>query len=103
MRAGLHATSRLHSPIDDALLCALLGQLAEEPDGVSLARLCKRLGVRMSVLLRTLAWIGEDSIDGVPGAGLVQVYTQGERQVARLTAKGRAQVPVVRRSGTSAH
>lgn len=69
---------------------ALLRELAAAPAGVSLPRLCKRLSVRMSVLMRTLAWIGEDAIGGVPGAGLVRVIRDGERELATLTERGRA-------------
>jgi hypothetical protein len=65
---------------------ALLAELAREPDGISLPRLCKRLGVRMSVLMRELAWLGEESIGGRPGAGLVRVERHGERDVAVLIA-----------------
>jgi hypothetical protein len=69
----------------------LLALLAEEPDGISLPRLCKRLGLRMSVLLRELAWLGEDAIGSTPGAGLVRVVRRGERDVALLTERGRQQ------------
>src|SRR5690606_8802558 len=62
----------------------LLAELAREPDGISLPRLCKRLGLRMSVLMRELAWLGEESIGGRPGAGLVRVERHGERDVAVL-------------------
>ena len=67
----------------------LLTELASEPTGVSLPRLCKRLRVRMSVLLRELAWIGEDTIGGQAGPGWVRVETQGESLVAILTERGR--------------
>lgn len=67
----------------------LLAALAGEPGGVSLPRLCKRLRVRMSLLLRELAWIGEDNIGGRAGPGWVRVETRGESQVAILTERGR--------------
>jgi len=67
----------------------LLAELAREPDGISLPRLCKRLGLRMSVLLRELAWLGEDSIGGRPGAGMVRVEERGERSFAILTGHER--------------
>lgn len=66
----------------------LLAALAGEPAGVSLPRLCKRLRVRMSVLLRELAWIGEDPIGGQARPGWVRVETQGETLVAILTERG---------------
>ncbi len=71
---------------------ALLAELAREPDGVSLPRLCKRLGVRMSVLMRELAWLGEDEIGGEPGPGWVRVGERGELDVAMLTERGRARI-----------
>ncbi|WLA07196.1 hypothetical protein MO328_12165 [Xanthomonas translucens] len=74
---------------DPALTQALFEALAPEPEGVALARLCKRLGVRMSVLLR---WLGEATLDGRAGPGWIRVETRGEREVAVLTAAGRAQL-----------
>ena len=68
----------------------MLAELAAAPDGMSLPRLCKRLGVRMSVLLRTLAWIGETPIGGMPAAGLVRVVRDGGREIATLTRAGQA-------------
>jgi len=82
-------TSRLPSTTE-----ALLAELAREPDGISLPRLCKRLGVRMSVLMRELAWLGEESIGGTPGAGLVRVERRGERDVAVLIAGSRSRDPL---------
>lgn len=66
--------------------------LAAEPGGVSLPRLCKRLGVRMSVLLRELAWIGEDAIGDAAGPGWVRLSPCGDRPVAHLTEAGRARL-----------
>ena len=63
---------------------ALLAELAREPDGISLPRLCKRLGWRMSVLMRELAWLGETPIGGEPGPGLVRVERRAERDIAVL-------------------
>ncbi len=70
----------------------LLAELAREPAGVSLPRLCKRLGVRMSVLMRELAWLGEDAIGGEPGPGWVWVGRHDESDVAVLTEVGRARI-----------
>ena len=83
------ATSRPALSADAPLVAALLAELAAEPAGMSLPRLCKRLGVRMSVLLRTLAWIGEAPIGGLPAAGLVRVVREGDREIATLTQAGR--------------
>ncbi|AKC78558.1 MULTISPECIES: hypothetical protein [Xanthomonas] len=74
---------------DPQLTALLLAALADTPEGVSLARLCKQLGVRMSVLLRTLAWLGNASLDGQPGPGWIQLEDRGERQFAVLTEAGR--------------
>ncbi len=76
---------------DAELTRALLAELAAHPQGVSLPRLCKRLGVRMSVLLRTLAWLGESRIGDDTGLGWVRVSGDGERMTAALTAAGRLQ------------
>ena len=84
------ATYRPALSADPALVVALLAELAAAPDGVSLPRLCKRLDVRMSVLLRTLAWIGEGDAGGVRGAGWVRTAEDGARTLAVLTEAGRA-------------
>lgn len=76
--------------IDAKLLHALLATLAAHPDGVSTARLCKRLGLRMSVLLRTLSWIGDEAIGDHRGPGWVRTGEDGARTLVFLTAEGRA-------------
>lgn len=81
----------MSSPEPTPLRDALLAELAAHPQGLSLPRLCKRLDVRMSVLLRELAWLGDGDIAGIPAQGLVEVSSDGERQLARLTATGRSQ------------
>lgn len=81
-------TSGSTSSTDTALLQALLAELAAAPEGVSLPRLCKRLRVRMSVLLRELAWLGEAPIGGVSGRGWVRTFESGERTLAQLTDAG---------------
>ncbi|MCC8538811.1 hypothetical protein ACDH70_22030 [Xanthomonas axonopodis pv. poinsettiicola] len=75
---------------DPQLTTQLLHALADAPGGVSLSKLCKQLGVRMSVLLRTLAWLGEAPIGGCPGPGWVLLQRHGERELAVLSARGRA-------------
>lgn len=76
------------SPCAEAVLAAL----SVAPDGLSLPRLCKRLGLRMSVLLRTLAWLGEDAIGGAAGPGWVRIVHEDGRDIAVLTDAGRARV-----------
>ncbi|MCL1500161.1 hypothetical protein A7D16_12075 [Xanthomonas nasturtii] len=78
---------------DPQLTVQLLHMLADAPDGMSLSKLCKQLGVRMSVLLRTLAWLGNANLDGQPGPDWVRVEDRGERQFAVLTSVGRAATP----------
>lgn len=75
---------------DAALLHALLSELAAHPDGVSSARLCKRLGLRMSVLLRTLAWVGEEPIGDHAAPGWVRTREDGTRTLVQLTDTGAA-------------
>ena len=89
-RSRFTATSRPPLSVDAPLLHALLAELAAQPDGVSTARLCKRLGLRMSVLLRTLARIGEDPIAGAPGPGWVRLREDGARTLVLITGAGRA-------------
>ena len=78
---------------DPELTRALLAELAAYPDGVSLPRLCKRLDIRMSVLLRTLAWLGDMPIAETPGPDWVRIVEDGERRMAVLTEAGRRQLP----------
>ncbi|WP_225217902.1 response regulator [Luteimonas colneyensis] len=81
--------------VDASLLHALLAELAAHPEGVSTARLCKRLGLRMSVLLRTLAWIGEDAVGDREGPGWVRTFEDGARTMVQLTGAGRALLATV--------
>ena len=76
-------------PVDAALLHSLLVELASQPDGMSTARLCKRLSLRMSVLMRTLAWMDAGTIGGVAGPGWVRVHADGARSLVLLTDAGR--------------
>lgn len=83
------ATSPPPLSVDAQRLHALLAELAAHPEGVSTARLCKRLGLRMSVLLRTLAWIGEDAVAGHQGPGWIRTRDDGARTLVALTPAGR--------------
>lgn len=73
-----------------ALAAAILSALAQERagTGMSLPRLGKRLGLRSSVLMRSLAYLGEADIGGVPGPGWVRLDQQDGHWVARLTDAG---------------
>ena len=71
------------------MLQALLTELSAAPDGMSLPRLCKRLGIRMSVLMRTLAWLGDERIGDAQGPGWVRTVENGGRTLAQLTDSGR--------------
>lgn len=68
---------------------AVLAELARHPEGLSLLRLSKRVGLRMSVLLRELAWLGAETIGDASGPDLVRVEQRGDLEVAVLTDRGR--------------
>ncbi|GGC99076.1 hypothetical protein [Undibacterium terreum] len=69
---------------------ALLQELAMHAEPVSAARLTKKLGVRMSSLLRCVAYLGDQQIGEQAGLGWVAVVQDGDRTLLALTAKGRA-------------
>ncbi len=64
----------------------VLAELAAADAPVSAARLCKRLGVRMSVLLRTLTLLGADAT----GQGWVEVEDDEGRLLLTLSTHARA-------------
>lgn len=71
---------------------ALMAELAaqDEPQAaLSSARLCKRLGVRMSSLQRCLAYFGGDG--SAAGLGWINVMPQEDRVLLSLSAAGYAQ------------
>lgn len=81
----------LRSPVTSPLPSsaeALLRALAADGGEVSLPRLGKRLGVRMSVLLRLLSALGNVPIGNIPALGYVIVLGDGERQFARISDAG---------------
>ncbi|MFZ4527507.1 MAG: hypothetical protein ACOYNW_03370 [Undibacterium curvum] len=69
---------------------ALMLALRQEAQPLSAQKLCKRLNVRMSTLLRCLAYLGEQDIAGQAGLGWVHSEQQGERLLLSLTATGLA-------------
>jgi hypothetical protein len=73
--------------------------LAADGGEVSLPRLCKRLDLRMSVLLRLLATIGETPLGDAPAPGYAAVRDDGERRVARITEAGLAWLAARERAG----
>jgi hypothetical protein len=86
----------MSAPDFQALADAIIGALATAPEGMSSARLSKRLNVRMSTLLRCIAWLGEETIAGQPGLGWVRVIQDGQdgdRTLLTLTDKPRTYVP----------
>ncbi len=70
---------------------ALMQELSSSAVPISAARVCKRLGVRMSSLQRCLAYFGEQHIAGQEGLGLVHSQQDEDRFLLSLTAAGRAQ------------
>ena len=83
------ARRRVTSPLPSSAE-ALLRELAAAGGEVSLPRLCKRLGLRRSVLLRMLAALGGTPIGDAPALGYVIVRDDGERQFAWIAEAGRA-------------
>ncbi|MFZ6730293.1 formate dehydrogenase accessory sulfurtransferase FdhD [Undibacterium sp. Ji42W] len=73
----------------DQLSHALMAELAQHTEALSLPRLCKRLGVRQSTLLRCIAYLGEEVIGQQRGAGWVHLRQDGERSLLSLTEEGR--------------
>lgn len=69
---------------------ALMQELSQSQPA-SAARMCKRLGVRMSSLQRCLAYFGEQEVGGQAGLGWVQVMQDDERLMLSLSAAGLAQ------------
>ncbi|MFZ6657927.1 hypothetical protein [Undibacterium sp. TJN19] len=71
------------------LAFALMAELSAQPEAVSLARLCKRLGVRQSTLLRCIACLGCETVSLHAGLGWVDLQQDGERSLLSLTEEGR--------------
>jgi FdhD protein len=63
---------------------AVVQELALHAEPISSARLCKVLGIRMSTLLRALAYLGEAEIAGQAGLGWVRQEQDGERLMLSL-------------------
>jgi DNA-binding IclR family transcriptional regulator len=71
----------------EARLAALLRLLADaDGDGMSHARVARRLGLAASELQRLLAVLGDDAVVG--GLGLVCTREDGGRTLLSLTAAG---------------
>lgn len=60
-------------PLDAPALLQALHELAPAGGPVSLTRLAKHTGLRVSVLLRVLTPLGTASLGGTPGPGLVRL------------------------------
>lgn len=77
-------------PMREALV--VLAQL-DQGEGVSLARLAKRLGQRVSVLLRLYTLMSEASLGGQAGPGWVRLACDARGHWrAWITAAGRGDV-----------
>ncbi|WP_394779451.1 hypothetical protein [Undibacterium sp.] len=68
---------------------ALLRELAMHAEPVSAARLTKKLKVRMSSLLRCVAYLGDGQIGEQTGLNWVTMVEDGDRTLLALTADGR--------------
>ncbi|CAN5398527.1 hypothetical protein BH10PSE17_BH10PSE17_14450 [soil metagenome] len=74
----------------DPFVQAVLVELAEAPDQtMSLPRLCKRIGVNASVMLRQLTLLSDAKLGGSAGPGWVRVERIEDRWLVRLTPLGR--------------
>ncbi len=73
----------------DELGYALMAELSCHEEAVSLSRLCKRLGVRQSTLLRCIAFLGEQALGQHQEVGWVRMQEDGERRLISLTEEGR--------------
>jgi len=85
---------------------AVVQELTQQTAPISSARLCKALGIRMSTLLRALAYLGEDQIAGQAGLGWVQQQQDGERLMLSLAPtlpEPTRQQPVLRYRGAQTH
>lgn len=87
-------------PVSEAeWMAASLGCLAEldAGKGVSLTRLAKRMGLRVSVLLRMYTQMSDASLAGQVGPGWVRLHCETDgRWLAHITAAG---VQMVHQSG----
>lgn len=63
---------------------AVVQELARHDQPISSARLGKALGLRASMLLRALAYLGEAEIAGEPGLGWVRQEQDGDRLMLSL-------------------
>ncbi len=68
----------------------VLAELGGDSGGVSLTRVAKRLGLRVSVLVRLCTQLGSASLGGQAGPGWVELHLVQARWVACLTPAGRA-------------
>ena len=90
LSTGQRSTTYAGLGIQRGLAVGLRGQLTAMKN---YADTVTQIGVRMSVLMRELAWLGKESIGGTPGAGLVRVERRGERDVAVLIAREKPGFP----------
>ncbi|GKS99332.1 formate dehydrogenase accessory sulfurtransferase FdhD [Acidovorax sp. SUPP3434] len=83
---------------DGGLSPALLSALVEldDPQGVSMPRLAKHLGLPGSAVLRGLHLLSGAAVGGQPGPGWVRVAQDDSRWLAWLTDAGRQQLASMR-------
>lgn len=78
------------------LALALMRELAQTnaPQGVSIPRLGKSLGVSASALMREIAHLGDAVVGGQPGPGWIKLAQDDTRWRVWLTEPGRQQCEV---------
>ena len=81
----MNATTRTQEELAHDLML----ELSCHAEALSLPRLCKRLGVRQSSLLRCVSYLGEEALGQHHGAGWVRLLQDGERTMLALTEEGR--------------
>ncbi len=68
---------------------AVVTELHQHSRSQSALSIAKRLKIRMSTLLRCLAYLGDAEIDGQRGLGWVSLHQDGDRLMLNLSDLGR--------------
>ncbi|MFZ6862626.1 hypothetical protein ACO0K7_08330 [Undibacterium sp. Ji67W] len=68
---------------------AVVTELHQHSRPQSALSIAKRLKIRMSTLMRCLAYLGDAEIDGQCGLGWVSLHHDGDRLLLNLSDRGR--------------